>query len=289
MPEDKDTFDKIGSRIKERGQGMAQHLSHIASAMTLACIQGGLLLLLAGPALGSSREAPAPSPCPEGQADCRPTFHAELQLGLLVNTFAADELRTYLNPDDSSSTGTELTAGFSVAYRLTGQGWQPNSSQLWIYGRSIYGARSADVDCANHADLAVCKLEASPLDPDPGTVVDSAIYLLTHATSLEVYTGLRWEPRAFRVDTDAPMRPYVKLELGFINVEGAGSGLERNQVALGFSLTRGAFISSFLEVGYGASDFFATNPGDRFKLEAMLRWQLSKGFGTFAQLSLIHI
>ena len=82
--------------------------------------------------------------------DCRDTAEFSFYTGLSIDTFAADELARYLNPNDSGGTRERFLAGFDFAYRaLEGRG-----HQLWLYGETVHGVRSTDVDCAADERLA---------------------------------------------------------------------------------------------------------------------------------------
>ena len=52
--------------------------------------------------------------------DNRETFEASAYAGIGVDSFAADDLKKYLNPNDSSNIQERFIAGFDFAYRVSG-------------------------------------------------------------------------------------------------------------------------------------------------------------------------
>src|SRR5215468_8559412 len=97
--------------------------------------------------------------------------------GLAVDSFAAANLKRYLNPQESGEQHLRGVGGFDFAYRIG----EPNSNakshranSLWLYGETIHGVRSSDVDCQENENLPVCKdaLASAKLN---GTLTDSMI------------------------------------------------------------------------------------------------------------------
>src|SRR5262245_48023664 len=82
-------------------------------------------------------------------ADERDSFIANGYLGVGVDNFAAGEVKTYLNPGDANDIETRGIAGFDFAYRLWDQ-HRKHNLQLWIYGETVHGVRSAEVDCTKN-------------------------------------------------------------------------------------------------------------------------------------------
>jgi len=77
--------------------------------------------------------------------DDRDDFEANAYLGLAVDTFTASEFRgvVYNNPGEASSKRERMIGGFNFGYRLMGDPHSPKQPQLWIYGETLHGARSA--------------------------------------------------------------------------------------------------------------------------------------------------
>lgn len=89
------------------------------------------------------------SRAPLGSAnDTREAFSVTGYSGLAIDTFAADSLKKYLNPEVSGEAQERFIIGFKFEYRVFR--WDKLlSSKLWVYGRTLHGARSAEIDCAN--------------------------------------------------------------------------------------------------------------------------------------------
>lgn len=212
--------------------------------------------------------------------DPRDSFEASAYAGIGVDSFAVGTLKTYLNPNASSDIETRFVAGFDFDYRLTGD---PNGGkQLWILGETVHGVRSADVDCKSNPQLSVCE----PFNPE--TLGETTLYILRNATSLEGYLGLRWE--FFQIHPDDPnsARAYVKAQIGFVSVSNSGGDVLNNDVlAVGLIAVKGRFCSSYVDIGYGKSDFFLTNQNKRLKIDGYLTWAFTdhKKVFPFAQIT----
>ena len=68
-----------------------------------------------------------------------------------------------------------------------------------------------------------------------------------------------------------------------------GSALDMHQLAFGATATKGRFQDSYLQVGWGRSDTFATARRKRCKVDRYLQWRIPKaynaaGMSMFAQL-----
>ena len=256
-------------------------------------------------------------------SDCRGTFDASFYIGLAIDTFAGSDTLQYLNPGDSGKTHERAVGGFDFAYRLmgkpapikpvlkktdsdggSGEGASENATlpkgspkekeknkkeeeesgfkpSLWVYGETIHGVRSVDVNCTQNKDLPVC--QKSLVQPtNPG---DQLYFILRNASSLEGYMGLRYEFMGLQRRSDSPANLYVKAQAGFLDVAGApGSALDLHQIALGAIATKGTFQDSYLEVGWGRSDTFATARRRRVKIDGYLEREIGKGISFFTQL-----
>jgi hypothetical protein len=218
--------------------------------------------------------------------DCRDNFEANAYVGIAVDTFAAGELNKYFNPDDANKIKVRGVGGFDFAYRLyngpcsdndkrNNQGSRdcdstsPGKPQLWVFGETVHGARSADVDCKANPNLSVCKLFLS----NPTFSPDQTLYLLRNATSLEAYAGARAEFFTVAPNSKSPANLYLRTEAGFLTVAGAGKLTPNHtSIALGLIATSGRFHESFLDVGYGRTKLFAVNPNHRWKVHGYLTW-----------------
>ncbi len=240
------------------------------------------------------------------QYDCRSTFEATFYTGLSIDTFAADEFSRYHNFEDASKPKERLVGGFDFASRVAGKpkrqvseedghselskenkSWLKNT-QLWIYGETVHGVRSKDIDCsvAQNKSLPSCDF-INGANPS-----GDLLFILRNATSLEAFTGLRWELLPLNKLTSAPASLYVGTEYGFLSVNGNGGNVVRESklVSLGMVTTKGKFQDSYLEAAYGRSQLFVTNPRRRLKVEAFLTWDmfttpLVKRFRPFIQMT----
>lgn len=222
--------------------------------------------------------------CPESKesqyTDCRGVFYSSFYVGLAIDTFAGSDLLKYLDPGESGKIHERAVGGFDFAYRLIGDRmpavkdgseieWHPKN--LWVYGETVHGVRSADVNCTKNPDLPVCAKSLTP----PSNPGEQLYYILRNATSLEGFVGLRWEFLGLQQKSSAPANVYVKAQAGFLSVAGApGSAMNVDHVALGAIATKGNYEDSYLEVGFGRSDMFAIAPHTRTKLDAYLQRRL---------------
>jgi len=210
------------------------------------------------------------------RGDASITVHA----GMVIDNFASDSTKTYLNYNDANSTRNRAAFGFDMEYRLLGDGektlaksendfftgqWNP---QLWIYGHTLHGMRSAEVDCNANPTLSVCsnKVLAAPS-------ANNNLYLLRNATSLEAHLGLRYEFLTLHAGGPSPASVYANGELGFLTVaDHGGDVVDMHHAGLGAVIIGGPFINSFLEVGYGRTDLFLRHRVRRFKVIAKAVW-----------------
>lgn len=231
--------------------------------------------------------------------DCRDNFEADAYVGVAIDTFAAGELNKYFNPDDANKIKVRGVGGIDFAYRMyngpcSDSDKRPGSDadkdggsekkskasklceatdlshpQLWVYGETVHGARSADVDCKANPNLSVCSLFLN----NPTFSPDQTLYLLRNATSLEAYAGARAEFYTLARNSKSPANLYLKTEAGFLTVAGAGKLTPNHTaVALGLITTSGRFHESFLDVGYGRTKLFARNSNSRWKIHGYMTW-----------------
>lgn len=203
--------------------------------------------------------------------DERGDFEASAFAGLSIDSFAASDLNRYINPDVSGKLKERAVAGVDFAYRLYGDPAAPRSHQLWVYGKTIHGLRSADVDCAANPSAPVCKDTFKPGSLKPG---EGFLYMLRNASSLEAFAGLRWEFATLRAAGDHPARAYVNAQFGFVSVAGSGSDvMDLHHLGLGLMAVNGRFSGSRLEAGYGRSNFFLQRRNNRLKVDGYLTWK----------------
>ena len=205
--------------------------------------------------------------------DQRNPFVAAAYLGEAVDNFAGDATLQYLNPQDANSNLLRSIAGINFQYRLLGD--RTSKRQLWIYGETDYGVRSADVDCKDPetVQLSVCSnnLGSTPASTVLKGAPDQFIAILRGASSLEAFFGLRYERALLQAATDSPARVYVNVELGFLSVSGSGSdAVNLHHAGVGALAVNGMFQQSFLEVGLGKDDLFKQNRNHRLMVNGYL-------------------
>jgi hypothetical protein len=216
------------------------------------------------------------SGCPakaEDGIDTRGIFQATAYYGLAIDTFAASELRLYLNPEASSQVEEEDIAGFDFSYRLVGNPSEcqkdENCRNLWVYGGTIHGIRSGEVDCEKNPDAPVC----GDFD-DVENAGERTLFILRNATSLEAYLGLRYEFATIKSDTDSPGNFFLGAEYGFLTAEGQGSDvIDYWKVGAGLTTINGRMKGSRLEAGLGQNDLFLGENRDRYFIDGFLTWE----------------
>jgi hypothetical protein len=220
--------------------------------------------------------------------DHREDFEATFYTGASIDSFAAEDLNKYLNPGDSSTKKLGYVAGIDFAYRFYGDKKDPKKPQLWIYGETVHGQRSAEVDCTEKADKTLpeqCALDG--FVPKPGAFIG----ILRNASSLEAFAGARLEMFTLHARGNNAAKVYVKSELGFFTVSGAGGDVfdSHQKIAIGALATGGRYQDSFLETAWGRSDVFKVHPGRRFKVDAYLTWDLDKWMSNHGMKPFIEI
>lgn len=218
--------------------------------------------------------------------DCRGAFETSFYVGLGIDTFAGSDTLKYLNPGDSGKTHERAVGGFDFAYRLLGDPTPKTSDprfekSLWVYGETIHGVRSVDVNCTQNPDIPVCQKNlVQPTNPG-----NQVYYILRNATSLEGYMGLRYEFLGLQQQADTPANIYIKAQAGFLDVAGSpGSALDMHHLAVGAVATKGKFQDSYLEAGWGRSDTFATARRRRVKVDGYLEREIGRGVSFFTEL-----
>jgi hypothetical protein len=197
-------------------------------------------------------------------------------VGIALDTFAATELKKYLNPEDVGGVTERHVVGINFDYRLWKSG---HGQELWLYGETVNGVRSSDVDCKADPSIPVCK---GPFE-EPGP--EAALFALRNATSLEAFVGARIhllevnkrDPKG--KTNDGPSADiYFKAQAGFLTVADNGSDvIDLRHVGLGLMLNgRRGFGGSYLEVGYGRNDLFTQNARGRLKIDGFLTMGLSE-------------
>jgi hypothetical protein len=228
--------------------------------------------------------------------DCRESFEASYYVGVGIDNFAGDNTLNYFKEDvDKLGTNsTRLVTGLDFAYRLFGQrrrlrfkqGNQsgtfinpetdkpeayraPQFAQLWIYGETIHGVRTKEVDCSdgNFKQLSVCQKDGSIGSGDLVGIAKSA-------STLESYLGLRYEfaPLSHLLQSDETdrARVYAKIQYGAISVAGTGKSTKESFIGVGATTVSGVLEGSYLDIGTGRTDLFRKAAGRRIKLDAFI-------------------
>ena len=211
----------------------------------------------------------------------RGTFEASFYFGLGIDGFAASDLNRYLNPGESSALRERGVGGFDFGYRLLGKS---EGRQLWIYGETVHGVRSADLDATTLDSLALFKLTGYA---DPGS---RTLYLIRNATSLEAFAGIRYEFHNLHKDEPVGANLYAFADYGFLTVGHTGGDvLDVSNYGLGIVCVGGHLINSHFAASIGRSDFFVDHRKTRFKVDGMLNWSApwmtSLGMSLFAQMT----
>lgn len=159
---------------------------------------------------------------------------------------------------------------------------------MWVFGETLHGVRSADLDCEGNKELAVCKpfLDANG-NIDASFGAGRTLFILRNATSLEGFAGFRYEFLGLMQKSNSPTNAYLKTQLGFLTVaQNAGDVVDVHQyAALGLVATKGKFQDSYMEVGFGRTDLFEAKSKDRWNLDAMITWELTKSIYPFVQIT----
>ncbi len=204
--------------------------------------------------------------------DARETFGATFYNGLSIDTFAGGELKQYAGQSNSGNAITRYLSGFDFEYRVQGNPATARGRQLWVYGETVHGVRSSDVDCGADPPPAVCDVF------NVTTAGDRTLFLLRTASSLEAFLGARWEFLPLQLGSEAPARLYLKAQFGFLAVAERGSdAVDMRHIGLGAVTTSGRYRGSYLEIGWGRNDLFAAPSTSRafrgrFLIDAFLNW-----------------
>jgi hypothetical protein len=216
---------------------------------------------------------------PAQAQDDRGNFEATFYTGASIDSFAAQDLNKYLNPGDSSTKKLGYIAGVDFGYRALGK--NESGPQLWLYGQTVHGQRSAEVDCSGAKESQPDACGLGDFLPRPGAFLS----ILRNASSLEAFGGARLELLTLRPESDNASKLYVKSELGFFTISGAGGDVfdSHQKAAVGLAFSNGLFRNSYLETGWGKSDVFTFHPGRRFKLDGYLEWDFLGENSTLAR------
>jgi hypothetical protein len=200
--------------------------------------------------------------------DGRRDFEVGLFTGMAIDSFAAKELKNYLNPDESGDVREQLIAGITFAYRLMKKEAGSKRPQMWVYGETIHGTRSGDVDCSDESNAQTETCQIAKFE-NPGS--SAALAIFREATSLEGFFGLQIEFVKLRGDSDsATAMLYGKVQAGFLTTaDNGGDIVDIHHLGTGLTMINGPFQGSYVEVGVGRNDLFQKR-WPRAKIDAFL-------------------
>ena len=229
--------------------------------------------------------------------DVRENLITSAYLGTAVDNFAGSEVRTYLNPEAAGPTEHRLIFGFDFEYRLVGDRYRrtsPKNSQLWIYGETLRGVRSRDVECPTDGQAAaVCAdIRNTNLFPTLDNIPEKAGFIMKNATSFEGYVGLRWEFLGLNYAEDNEPKDtaasvYLRAQAGLLAIapnEDMGAtttswrgsdSVDNHLIAIGVVATNGGMSGSYVEVGFGRTDLFDRND-KRWKFDGLLSFKVAQ-------------
>lgn len=204
--------------------------------------------------------------------DQRDDFEVSFYFGDSVSSFAATEARQLENPEDNNKVLHGFVAGLDFQYRLKKTG---GDHSLWVYGETVHGLRSSDLNCKDNPDADLCR--------DQARSGQDVVFVLRNATSLEANAGFRWE--FARIEGTHPARPEAKAagraylvgEAGFITVAGNGGDFVNNDfLGVGARIIEGRFEGSRLEAGWGRTDLYLEHRSRRLKIDGELEVMINE-------------
>lgn len=197
--------------------------------------------------------------------DDRDDLEASFFVGLGIDSFSSSELKRTLNPENSGDIRERYVTGFDFAYRLwPHEDLNSRKIQIWLYGETVHGLRSTEVECNDNEDLPGCEAF------DPIAAPEKAIFIVRNATSLEALGGVRVEvgPDWLRNSSWSPTNLYFAAQAGFLTFEGSADDVvDNHHIGVGMIVVAGTYQGSYLEIGHGRNDIFLENRTDRWKID----------------------
>lgn len=214
--------------------------------------------------------------------DEREDFESSAYVGIAIDRFAAQEIQKYLNPEANGVRHERSIFGVDFEYRLGSRRDRDRAPQLWVYGETLHGVRSEDIDCKAAPNVPSCKDSLAGFGTN---IPPNALYMLRNASSLEAFVGARLEFLGLNLPGGNPARVYVKGQFGFVELtKSDGDAKDMHHVAIGAITVGGARAGSYLEVGYGRTDLFLVNRRKRIKIDGHFEQAVGGGVSLFAQL-----
>lgn len=216
----------------------------------------------------------APPPASSSLHDAREALEVTAYLGRAYDNFAPGQVGAYRAGEASDATW-RFIAGVDFDFRVFGE--PDDDVQLWLAGETLHGVRSADVDCSVEPKPALCTTNR-------GGETDRFLETLRGASSLEAYLTPRLELFTFQGKSDFTTKFYVTSRFGVMMLKDAPEAFSVHHLGAGLITSVGPFVGSYLEVGWGRTDLFLENPGERhgrwnrLKLDGLVSFPL---FGVF--------
>lgn len=233
-----------------------------------------LALLLSAGSLFAGAGSTVNSSSGTSDLDDRANLEVSAYGGFAVDTFLAEDVQRYLNYDSAVGARERGIGGVDFAYRFNDGKAGRYPGQLWIFGETLYGVRSTEIDCSKteNKTLSICG------SLNIATLPDRTLYIMRNASSIEGSFGLRYEFLRFHALQDASANLYVKSQLGFQSVAKGSSDVadDHTWLALGSIVTKGDFKNSYFEVGRGRSDVFRDSPRNRWKIDGYVEFPFIK-------------
>lgn len=215
------------------------------------------------------RREPVGTCPPDVDRERETSFTAQAYLANLVDTFAPGSIANYQNPG-AGGQKTRQTFGTYFDARVAGS--EKSRVQFWVYAETLYGVRSADVDCRSEVKPGLC-------DDSPTA---KAKYILEHATSLEGFVSPRLEFLTLQKDTESPIRLHVTGRIGFIALEGTAKAFRFYEVGAGGYLLDGPFDGSYVDLGFGHNALLSKGAFDRVRIDGVIIFGLQRFLRTEA-------
>jgi len=234
----------------------------------LGAVMIGLLMIAANAAAQAPKD------------DERTPFTVSGYFGMAIDNFAPNAVGGYTDVEPGGRKA-QFAGGADFEFRVAGT--SKSKRQLWLFGETVHGVRSADVDCKAEDKPPVCGQLAAV---DPRAALQ---FVIDHATSLEAFAGARYEFMTLQAGEDTPAKLYLVARLGVQMLSGDATvktlNLQVNRAyeafhfGTGLLMPKGLFEGSYIEVGWGRTDLFshdALSPWRRVKVDAYLSIPLTR-------------
>jgi hypothetical protein len=188
-------------------------------------------------------------------SDEREGFEATAYLGRVYDNFAPAIVGNYAKTAPKNQNNRAIY-GVDFGGRL----WSSANTkrQFWLFGETLHGVRSTDVDCRVDASKQppVCTLFANPLN-QPAAPVEQALFIVEQASSFEGFVQPRFEFLTLKASGSHRAVLYGTAVFGFIMLDDASDrAAAAHHFGGGLAFTAGAFSGTYIEAGWGKTDLF---------------------------------